>query len=346
MAEAMTGPAAIRQFLNRHGRRLVVGLPLVWLLVFFALPLVEVAQTSFTEARRGIPPFMPLWGFGEDGFFTHFNLENYGLLVEYSRDYLKPAGNSVRLAFFSTLICLLFAYPMAWWIARSSPGHRATLLVLVMLPFWTSSLLRIYALIGLLNPNGFVNIILIQLGLIDAPLRMMQTDFSVYMGMVLTYLPLMILPLYAVMIRLDDDLIDAAADLGASRLAIFQTIILPLTLPGIIAGSLLVFIPAVGEFVIPALLGGPDQVMIGKVLWTEFFRNRDWPVASAIAMLLLAILALPIIYARYQDGRETALDRATAAPAEDPAENLAENMPEDRGGVTDSPAAGRPGAIP
>lgn len=346
MAEVMTGPAAIRQFLNRHGRRLVVGLPLVWLLVFFALPLVEVAQTSFTEARRGIPPFMPLWGFGEDGFFTHFNLENYGLLVEYSRDYLKPAGNSVRLAFFSTLICLLFAYPMAWWIARSSPGHRATLLVLVMLPFWTSSLLRIYALIGLLNPNGFVNIILIQLGLIDAPLRMMQTDFSVYMGMVLTYLPLMILPLYAVMIRLDDDLIDAAADLGASRLAIFQTIILPLTLPGIIAGSLLVFIPAVGEFVIPALLGGPDQVMIGKVLWTEFFRNRDWPVASAIAMLLLAILALPIIYARYQDGRETALDRATAAPAEDPAENLAENMPEDRGGVTDSPAAGRPGAIP
>ena len=346
MAVVMTGPAAIRQFLNRHGRRLVVGLPLVWLLVFFALPLVEVAQTSFTEARRGIPPFMPLWGFGEDGFFTHFNLENYGLLVEYSRDYLKPAGNSVRLAFFSTLICLLFAYPMAWWIARSSPGHRATLLVLVMLPFWTSSLLRIYALIGLLNPNGFVNIILIQLGLIDAPLRMMQTDFSVYMGMVLTYLPLMILPLYAVMIRLDDDLIDAAADLGASRLAIFQTIILPLTLPGIIAGSLLVFIPAVGEFVIPALLGGPDQVMIGKVLWTEFFRNRDWPVASAIAMLLLAILALPIIYARYQDGRETALDRATAAPAEDPAENLAENMPEDRGGVTDSPAAGRPGAIP
>ena len=199
---------------------------------------------------------------------------------------------------------------MAWWIARATPGHRAVLLVLVMLPFWTSSLLRIYALIGLLNPNGFINAMLIQLGVIEAPLRMMQTDFSIYMGMLLTYLPLMILPLYAVMIRLDDDLIDAAADLGASRLAIFRTIVLPLTLPGIIAGSLLVFIPAVGEFVIPALLGGPDQVMIGKVLWTEFFRNRDWPVASAIAMLLLAMLALPIIYARYQDGRETALDRA------------------------------------
>jgi putrescine transport system permease protein len=299
-----------RAFLNRYGRRLVVGLPLVWLLVFFAMPLVEVAQTSFTEPRRGIPPFLPLWGFGEDGFFTNFNLENYGLLLEYSQDYLKPAGNSVRLAFFSTLICLVFAYPMAWWIARSSANMRAILLVLVLLPFWTSSLLRIYALIGLLNPNGFINSMLIQLGLITTPLRMMQTDFSIYMGMLLTYLPLMILPLYAVMIRLDDDLLDAAADLGASRADVFRTIVLPLTMPGIIAGSLLVFIPAVGEFVIPALLGGPEQVMIGKVLWTEFFRNRDWPVASAIAILLLAILALPIIYARYQDGRKSALDSA------------------------------------
>ena len=305
--------AAVRHFLTRHGRRLVVWLPLLWLVVFFALPLVEVAQTSFTEPRRGIPPFAPLWGFGEDGFFTNFNLENYGLLVEYSQDYLRPAGNSVRLAFFSTLICLVFAYPMAWWIARSNPRRRAILLVLVMLPFWTSSLLRIYALIGLLNTNGFINSMLLQLGLIEAPIRMMQTDFSIYMGMLLTYLPLMILPLYAVMIRLDDDLLDAAADLGASRVEVFRTIVLPLTVPGIIAGSLLVFIPAVGEFVIPALLGGPEQVMIGKVLWTEFFRNRDWPVASAIAMLLLAILALPIIYARYQDGRETALDRAEDA---------------------------------
>ncbi len=287
--------AAARHFLTRHGRRLVVWLPLAWLVVFFALPLVEVAQTSFTEPRRGIPPFAPLWGFGEDGVFTNFNLENYGLLVEYSQDYLKPAGNSLRLAFFSTLICLVFAYPMAWWIARSRPSHRAILLVLVMLPFWTSSLLRIYALIGLLNTNGFINSMLLQLGLIAAPMRMMQTDFSIYMGMLLTYLPLMILPLYAVMIRLDDDLLDAAADLGASRVQVFRTIVLPLTFPGIIAGSLLVFIPAVGEFVIPALLGGPEQVMIGKVLWTEFFRNRDWPVASAVAVILLLLLIVPII---------------------------------------------------
>ena len=299
-----------RQFMAKHGRRIVVALPLLWLLVFFLLPLVEVAQTSFTTARRGIPPFAPLWGFGDEGFYTNFNLENYGLLVDYWQDYIGPAANSLRLAFFSTLICLVFAYPMAWWIARSNPRQRAVLLVLVMLPFWTSSLLRIYALIGLLNPNGFINSMLLFLGLIDTPLRMMQTDFSIYMGMLLTYLPLMILPLYAVMIRLEDDILDAAADLGATRWDLFRTVVLPLTIPGIIAGSLLVFIPAVGEFVIPALLGGPEQVMIGKVLWTEFFRNRDWPVASAIAMLLLAILALPIIYARYQDGRETALDRA------------------------------------
>ena len=299
-----------RQFMAKHGRRMVVALPLLWLLVFFLLPLVKVAQTSFTTARRGIPPFAPLWGFGDEGFYTNFNLENYGLLVDYWQDYIGPAANSLRLAFFSTLICLVFAYPMAWWIARSNPRRRAVLLVLVMLPFWTSSLLRIYALIGLLNPNGFINSMLLFLGVIDAPLRMMQTDFSIYMGMLLTYLPLMILPLYAVMIRLEDDILDAAADLGATRWDLFRTVVLPLTIPGIIAGSLLVFIPAVGEFVIPALLGGPEQVMIGKVLWTEFFRNRDWPVASAIAMLLLAILALPIIYARYQDGRETALDRA------------------------------------
>ena len=299
-----------RQFTAKHGRRIVVALPLLWLLVFFLLPLVEVAQTSFTTARRGIPPFAPLWGYGDEGLYTNFNLENYGLLVDYWQEYIGPAANSLRLAFFSTLICLVFAYPMAWWIARSNPRQRAVLLVLVMLPFWTSSLLRIYALIGLLNPNGFINSMLLFLGVINTPLRMMQTDFSIYMGMLLTYLPLMILPLYAVMIRLEDDILDAAADLGATRWDLFRTVVLPLTIPGIIAGSLLVFIPAVGEFVIPALLGGPEQVMIGKVLWTEFFRNRDWPVASAIAMLLLAILALPIIYARYQDGRETALDRA------------------------------------
>jgi putrescine transport system permease protein len=291
-------------FMQRFGKRLVVILPLTWLALFFLMPLVETVQVSFTTARRSVPPYAPLWGFEDGAFFTNFNLENYALLFEYWQDYLGPAGNSVRLAFFATLVCLIFAYPMAWWIARSGARMRTLLLVMVMLPFWTSSLLRLYALIGLLNPNGFINSTLIYIGLIDQPFGMMQTDFSIYMGMVLTYLPLMILPLYATMVRLDGDLIEAAADLGGSRFHIFATIILPLTLPGIIAGSLLVFIPAVGEFVVPALLGGPDQLMIGKVLWTEFFRNRDWPVAASLAMLLIAILTVPIIYARYQDGRQ------------------------------------------
>jgi putrescine transport system permease protein len=303
-------------FIARFGKRLVVILPLTWLALFFLMPLIETVQVSFTSARRSVPPYAPLWGFEDGAFFTNFNLENYALLFEYWQDYLGPAGNSVRLAFFATLVCLLFAYPMAWWIARSGARMRTILLVLVMLPFWTSSLLRLYALIGLLNPNGFINSTLIYIGLIDQPIGMMQTDFSIYMGMVLTYLPLMILPLYATMVRLDGDLIEAAADLGGSRFHIFATVILPLTIPGIIAGSLLVFIPAVGEFVVPALLGGPDQLMIGKVLWTEFFRNRDWPVAASLAMLLIAILTVPIIYARYQDGRQ---DEAEANKLGEPA---------------------------
>jgi putrescine transport system permease protein len=303
-------------FIARFGKRLVVILPLTWLALFFLMPLIETVQVSFTTARRSVPPYAPLWGFEDGTFFTNFNLENYALLFEYWQDYLGPAGNSVRLAFFATLVCLLFAYPMAWWIARSGARMRTILLVLVMLPFWTSSLLRLYALIGLLNPNGFINSTLIYIGLIDQPIGMMQTDFSIYMGMVLTYLPLMILPLYATMVRLDGDLIEAAADLGGSRFHIFATVILPLTIPGIIAGSLLVFIPAVGEFVVPALLGGPDQLMIGKVLWTEFFRNRDWPVAASLAMLLITILTLPIIYARYQDGRQ---DEAEANKLGEPA---------------------------
>ena len=282
--------SALHRLTGIAGRRLLVAVPLVWLAVFFLLPLLETFQVSFTTAQRSIPPYAPLWGFDESGFFTNFTLDNYGLIATYWQD--------------STIVCLILAYPMAWWMARSNAKWRAVLLVMVMLPFWTSSLLRIYALIGLLNPNGFINSMLMWMGLIDTPLRMMQTDFSIYMGMVLTYLPLMILPLYAVMVRLDDEVIEAATDLGASSVGVWWTVILPLTLPGVIAGSLLVFIPAVGEFVIPALLGGPDQLMIGKILWTEFFRNRDWPVAAAIAMLLLAILTVPIIYARYQDGRD------------------------------------------
>ena len=292
---------AVNRFITAHGKRIIMLLPLIWLVVFFMLPLLEMAQVSFTEARRGIPPYKPLWGFDGQGFYTHFNLENYALLIEFYEDYVGPAFNSIRIAFFSTLFCLLFAYPMAYWIARSSEKVRTILLILVLLPFWTSSLLRMYALIGLLNPNGFVNSIFMWLGVIDSPIAMMQTEFSVYLGMLMTYLPLMILPLYATLTRMDHTLHEAAADLGANSFTIFRTITLPLSMSGIIAGCLLVFIPAVGEFVIPALLGGPDQIMLGKVLWTEFFRNRDWPVAAAIALILMAIVAGPIIYMRHID---------------------------------------------
>lgn len=291
----------MHSFLQKFGRLLVIWFPLGWLGIFFMLPLVEMVNVSLSEARRAVPPYNPAFQIGKDGISFQPAVDNYLLIYEYWEDYLWPAVNSVRLAFFSTLYCLLFAYPMAWWIARSNKSLQHILLVLILMPFWTSSLLRMYALIGLLNPNGVINDFLIWAGITVTPIQMMQTDFSIYSGMILTYLPLMILPLYASLVRLDNSVLEAAADLGAKNWDIFRTIILPLSMPGVIAGCLLVFIPAVGEFVIPALLGGPEQLMLGKVIWTEFFRNRDWPVAAAIAIILIAIIILPIVYARYQD---------------------------------------------
>lgn len=291
----------MHSFLQKFGRLLVIWLPLGWLGIFFMLPLVEMVNVSLSEARRAVPPYNPAFQIGKDGISFQPVVDNYLLIYEYWEDYLWPAVNSVRLAFFSTLYCLLFAYPMAWWIARSNKSLQHILLVLILMPFWTSSLLRMYALIGLLNPNGVINDFLIWAGITVTPIQMMQTDYSIYSGIILTYLPLMILPLYASLVRLDNSVLEAAADLGAKNWDIFRTIILPLSMPGVIAGCLLVFIPAVGEFVIPALLGGPEQLMLGKVIWTEFFRNRDWPVAAAIAIILIAIIILPIVYARYQD---------------------------------------------
>ena len=291
----------MHSFLQKFGRLLVIWLPLGWLGIFFMLPLLEMVNVSLSEAKRAVPPYNPAFQISEDGISFQPVVDNYLLIYEYWEDYLWPAVNSVRLAFFSTLYCLLFAYPMAWWIARSNKSLQHILLVLILMPFWTSSLLRMYALIGLLNPNGVINDFLIWAGITVTPIQMMQTDFSIYSGMILTYLPLMILPLYASLVRLDNSVLEAAADLGAKNWVIFRTIILPLSIPGVIAGCLLVFIPAVGEFVIPALLGGPEQLMLGKVIWTEFFRNRDWPVAAAIAIILIAIIILPIVYTRYQD---------------------------------------------
>jgi putrescine transport system permease protein len=220
--------------------------------------------------------------------------ENYQFLTEdnlYWVSYFK----SIKVAFISTIICLLIGYPMAYGIARATPTKRNILLMLVILPFWTSFLLRVYAWMGLLGKNGIINSALIHIGIVDSPLQLLYTDMAVYLGIVYTYIPFMILPLYANLEKIDTSLHDAAADLGARPWQVFINITLPLSIPGILAGSLLVFIPAIGEYVIPALLGGIDSLMIGRTLYDEFFVNRDWPLASAVATILLLILVIPIM---------------------------------------------------
>ncbi|MAS42920.1 MAG: putrescine ABC transporter permease PotH [Rhodobacteraceae bacterium] len=280
-------------WLWRRGRALVVAAPVLWLGLFFLMPFLVVLRVSFAEAVIARPPFSELLDWADGLLTVTLNLGNYTFLVEDDL-YIDAYVNSIRVAFVSTLICLVIAYPMALLIARSK--YRNLLLMLVILPFWTSFLLRMYALIGLMSPTGFINSALALAGI--GPITMMQTDFAVYAGIVTGYLPLMILPLYSTLEKLDESLLEAAHDLGAKPWKAFLTVTLPLSAPGILAGSLLVFIPAVGEFVIPALLGGPDQLMIGKVLWTEFFNNRDWPLASAVAIAMLALLVAPIMFVR------------------------------------------------
>lgn len=279
------------------GRSLVIAVPMVWLAVFFLAPFAVVLKIAFSEAAIARPPYLPITSWEDGRFLITLNFGNFEYLWEDSL-YLFSYLSSLRIAFFSTLFCLLIGFPMAYFIARSADNIRNILLMLVILPFWTSFLLRVYAWIGFLKGNGLVNNFLLSVGLIDDPLVMLQTDFAVYVGIVYTYLPFMVLPLYANLVKLDGSLLEASADLGASPVTTFFKITLPLSLPGILAGSMLVFIPAVGEFVIPALLGGPDTLMIGKVLWTEFFNNRDWPVASAVAIVMLIVLVLPIMYLR------------------------------------------------
>ncbi|MEL7214356.1 MAG: ABC transporter permease subunit [Pseudomonadota bacterium] len=279
------------------GRRIVIGAPAVWLLLFFLVPFGIVFLVSLGEIRFGVPPYTP--AFEWNGFVPSFvgSWDNYIFLTEDDLYWVAYLG-SVRIALVSTLLCLLIAYPMAYVIARATPNMRTILLLQVILPFWTSSLLRIYALMGLLRQGGFINTGLQWLGITDAPIQMMQTDFTVYLTIVFTYLPLMVLPLYATLEKLDGALLEAASDLGASRAQAFWTVTLPLSLPGILAGCLLVFIPAVGEFVIPDLMGSQDSPMIGNVLWNEFTRNRDWPVASAVAIAMLALLVIPFMLLR------------------------------------------------
>ncbi len=256
----------------------------LWIVLALLLPFAIVLKISFATSQLGVPPYgAPVTG------ANYASLLNDGL-------YAKAYVSSLKVAFISTVLTLLLGYPMAYAIARAPERWRQFLLVLVILPFWTSFLIRIYAWIGLLRPTGLINQVLEALGLIAAPLRLLNTDGAVYLGIVYAYLPFMVLPLYARLEKLDPALLEAAADLGAKPWRTFLNITLPLSLPGVIAGSLLVFIPAVGEFVIPELLGGPNTLMIGKVLWTEFFTNRNWPMSAAVAVVLLAVLVAPIMW--------------------------------------------------
>lgn len=286
--------AALLRRLGFSGRGLVVAAPVLWLLVFFLIPFLVVAKISLSESAIARPPYLPIWDW--DGLMLNIrlNFENFAYLWQ-DPLYVKAYFFSIRVTFVSAVLALLIGYPMAYYIARSPEPRRTFLLMMVVLPFWTSFLLRVYAWQGFLRSNGVINNFLMWLGVIDQPLVMLQTNGAVYLGIVYTYLPFMILPLYATLVKLEESLLEASADLGAHPMTTFFHITLPLSMPGIIAGFMLVFIPAIGEFVIPELLGGPDTLMIGRVLWNEFFSNRDWPVASAVAIAMLVAVVAPIM---------------------------------------------------
>lgn len=285
------------------GRQLVVGIPFVWLLLFFLLPFAIVLKISFSEAAVAIPPYTEIFTYVDQQLKILANLNNYVFLGQDAL-YLSAYLGSLKIATVGTLLCLLIGYPMAYAIARASKEMQTVCLLLIMMPTWTAILIRVYAWMGILGNNGLLNGLLQGLGLIDEPLRILNTDLAVYIGVVYAYLPFMVLPLYANLVKHDPSLLEAAADLGAHPLASFWRITVPLSKNGIVAGCMLVFIPVVGEFVIPELLGGPETLMIGKVLWQEFFNNRDWPVAAALAVVMLAILLVPIILLNRNQARE------------------------------------------
>ncbi|TLP54480.1 ABC transporter permease subunit [Pseudomonas mosselii] len=286
-----------------QGRHLVIGVPFIWLFLFFMLPFFIVLKISFAEADVAIPPYTEIYTYLEGKIQLVLNLANYGLLTE-DELYISAYLGSLKMAFFSTLMCLLIGYPMAYAIANAKKETQTVLLLLIMMPTWTAILIRVYAWMGILSNNGLLNSFLLWLGLIDQPLQILNTNLAVYIGVVYSYLPFMILPLYANLVKHDPSLLEAASDLGSSTFNSFWKITVPLSKNGIIAGCMLVFIPVVGEFVIPELLGGPETLMIGKVLWQEFFNNRDWPVASALAVVMLAILIVPILLFNRSQAKE------------------------------------------
>jgi putrescine transport system permease protein len=285
--------------LGIRGRTLVIAVPFVWLLLFFFLPFLIVLWVSTSFVVIAQPPYTHACS-GGGGFCLNLS-DSFGRLFDDAL-YIKAYLNSLQVAAISTIFCLVIAYPLAYGMARCGRSTRNILLMLVILPFWTSFLIRVYAWIGLLKNNGLINEVLMSLHIIGSPINMMNTNFAVYLGIIYSYLPFMILPLYANLEKMDLSLIEAATDLGCRPLKAFFLITVPLSFPGIVAGSMLVFIPAVGEYVIPELLGGPSSLMIGRVLVNEFFSNRDWPTASAVAVAILVALVGPLmIYQKYQD---------------------------------------------
>lgn len=290
--------------MNNRGRWLIILPPLLFLTVFFLIPFAFAFKISLAETAPRVPPFTDILSHTPDGHlqlsvtFANFKYlltdEVYGVAYLYS----------LKTAFFATLICLALGYPMAYAISRASKTTQSILLLVIILPFWTSFLLRVYALEGIIRDGGILNTVLLRLGLISHPLKIMRTSLAVYLGIIYSYLPFMVLPLFATLEKLDSTLLEAAADLGSPPWRAFLDVTVPQSIPGVIAGSMLVFIPAVGEFVIPSLLGGPDNLMIGRVLWDEFFGNHDWPVASAVAIAFLLLLAGPIAIYQYYNVRQ------------------------------------------
>jgi putrescine transport system permease protein len=292
------------RLLERPGRWLIILPPLLFLVVFFLIPFAFAFKISLAETAPRVPPFTDILSRTADGHLQlSVSLANYKYLLTdevYGVAYLY----SLKTAFFATLICLALGYPMAYAISRASKTTQSILLLIIILPFWTSFLLRVYALEGIIRDGGILNTVLLRLGLIAQPLKIMRTSLAVYLGIIYSYLPFMVLPLFATLEKLDNTLLEAAADLGSPPWRAFLDVTVPQSIPGVIAGSMLVFIPAVGEFVIPSLLGGPDNLMIGRVLWDEFFGNHDWPVASAVAIAFLLLLAGPIAIYQYYNVRQ------------------------------------------
>jgi putrescine transport system permease protein len=295
------------------GSSLVVLIPYLWLLVFFVVPFLIVFKISFSTSALAIPPYTPVFDLAEGvssivRAVREFTVDNYLWLT--SDDlYIRAYLSSLWIAAVSTFLTLLIAYPLAYGMARAPRSWQPTLVMLVILPFWTSFLIRVYSWIGILKKEGLLNEFLLFLGLIDQPLNILNTNWAVYIGIVYSYLPFMVLPLYAALEKMDDTLLEAAADLGSPPSRAFWQVTFPLSLPGVVAGCFLVFIPVTGEFVIPDLLGGPGTLMIGKTLWTEFFNNRDWPLASAVAVILLFVLIIPIVLFQNQEQKRAVREK-------------------------------------